>query len=408
MKPFLRIVFLLMALILAGCQPNLLKPAENKIPKTRVLLNEITASDSVLFLGDYTLTSSEARYAFGRRNRKLHILSFDKGFKLFNRNRFFVFGNYDRASFTPASSDSRFVLNGRTYHGGLTLVKNNSHTLLAINSVDVETYLKGVVPAEMPSSDQTYLEALKAQAICARTYTLNRMLSHKNDPFDLFADTRDQVYRGQSAETGLATRAVNLTRGDALMFKDSLAVVYYHSTCGGRTEAVQNVWPTRVYSYLQSQQDVVGDQFSCSVSPMFRWQRRFSLLDLDRSFSKMFGRSLLNQTVTDTTHLHFSAHIIRRTSTGRVDSLKIVYGDTSFVLTGFEIRRFFSVNHKPLPSTLFYLRQKDSTLILWGGGYGHGVGLCQWGAIHMSQMGFKYYDILVNKYFKGTYLKKVY
>ncbi len=399
---------LLFLLVLSGCHQQLLKPGQGKAPYTRVLLKEISALDSLHFQGTYLLNSSEADYEFGRRNRKLKILPFEKGFKLFNANRYFVLGNHDRVTFRPQETDATFLLNGKSYRGGLTLLKSGTNTILAINSVDVETYLKGVVPSEMPSANKAYLEALKAQAICARTYTLKKMSEHKADLFDVHADTRDQVYRGLSAETDLANIAVNRTHGDVLMFNDSLATVYYHSTCGGQTEAVQNVWPNRVYSYLQPQKDVIGDQFACSVSPLFRWQRRFFLTDLDHSFEGMFGHSLLKKTVTDTTRLIFSSQIIERSSTGRVQSLKIMFGDTSFVLNGYDIRRFFTINNKTLPSTLFYLKTDGPVLIIFGGGYGHGVGLCQWGALHMSQMGFKYYDILVNKYFKGTYLKKVY
>ncbi len=408
MKAFLVSFLLIGLLVLSGCHQQLLKPEQSKAPHTRVLLKEITALDSLRFQGTYILNSSEADYEFGRHNRKLKILPFEKGFKLFNANRYFVLGNHDRVSFKPQEADATFMLNGNTYRGGLTLLKRGRDTILALNYVDIENYLKGVVPSEMPSANKAYLEALKAQAICARTYTLKKMLEHKADPYDVFADTRDQVYRGQNAETELADLAVNKTRGDVLMFNDSLATVFYHSTCGGQTEAVQNVWPNRVYSYLQPQKDVVGDQFACSVSPLFRWQRRFFLSDLDHSFEQMFGYSLLKKTVKDTTELIFSSQIMRRSSTGRVRSLQIVYGDTSFVLNGYDIRRFFSTNNKALPSTLFYLRKDGPKLILFGGGYGHGVGLCQWGALHMSEMGFKYYDILVNKYFKGTYLKKVY
>ncbi len=408
MKTFLFIILGFSLFLLSGCQQQLLKPGQTNAPKARVLIKEISTLDSVVFKGTYIFNSSEARYEFGRNNHFISIEPTQNGFKIFNSNRYFVLTCQDRAFFYPKDSQGLFRLNGHSYHGGVVLLKNQANVLLAINSVDLEDYLKGVVPAEMPSSNPSYLTALKAQAICARGYTLKQMEEHRNDPFDVFADTRDQVYLGKNAETDLATQAVDQTRGDVLMFHDTLATIYYHSTCGGQTEAVQNVWPNRSYSYLQPQKDVLGNRFSCSVSPLFRWTRRFSLAELDQSFLTMFGHSLLTRPVSDTTRISFSAQIVKKSNTGRVQSLKIAYADTSFVLNGYDIRRFFSKDNKPLPSTLFYLRKDGPTLIIFGGGYGHGVGLCQWGALNMSQMGFKYYDILVNKYFKGTYLKKVY
>ena len=102
--------------------------------------------------------------------------------------------------------------------------------------------------------------------------------------------------------------------------------------------------------------------------------------------------------------------MLKRTSSGRVAELQITFGDTAFTLHGYEIRDFFKLPQgQSLPSTLFTIKAiSDSLLVINGGGFGHGVGMSQFGAMYMSEKGFKYYDILVNKYFIGTYLKKVY
>jgi len=193
------------------------------------------------------------------------------------------------------------------------------------------------------------------------------------------------------------------------MLNDTLATVYYSSTCGGLSEAVQNVWPGPAYKHLQPGKDLLGDNFACSVSPHFRWKRSFTIQQLDSLFKINFNRSFLDQIVTDSTAIVFGANILERSSTGRVQKMSLSLGDTTVVLSNFEIRKFFSTEQaKTLKSRFFSISDTDSTLVIKGGGYGHGVGLCQWGALNMSQQGFKYYDILVNKYFKGTYLKKVY
>jgi len=408
-KKFIFLLSLSLLFVLGGCHPNMLKKPQAGDPNIRVLITEISQPKTLIFDGTYILTSEEARYEFGKNNSSLTIESLPDGFKLFNGNRYFMLRNRDRVIFRPKDGKSSFRLDGNTFRGSLHLLKNGSKTLLAINHIGLESYLKAVVPSEMPSAKKEYLEALKAQAICARTYALKKMLERKNEPFDVFADTRDQAYNGLAAETDLADLATGQTRGDVLMYHDTLATIYYSSTCGGLTEAVQNVWPDKSFPYLQSQQDVLGDSFACSVSPRFRWKRSFSFKDLDSAFSNTFQQSYLKKNVKDSTQLHFIARVQQRSSTGRVQSLKISYGDTTVVLDGYDIRRFFTKKeYGPLPANLFYLQNSDSLLIIRGGGYGHGVGMCQWGALHMSELGFKYYDILVNKYFKGTYLKKVY
>ncbi len=392
-----------------SCQPNNIIKKTDTSPDIRVLLAEIQQKTTIEFHGTFVLYTEEAAYDFGHKNSSLDVSLIKNGYKLSNPNRIFSFRKEDAVRLAPKDKTAWFTFKNRAYKGGILLSVNKNGLVQVINKINLEEYLKGVVPAEMPSANPAYLEALKAQAVCARTYSLKKMLARKKYPFDLYADVRDQVYAGLSVETPLASEALNATFGDILMYQDTLATVYYHSTCGGLIEAAQNVWHTKKFPYLQAQQDVLGNGFACSVSPLFRWKRVFTLQELDSLFYLRFNRSLLNQVVTDTTHLVFQAQVLNRSAQGRVQKMHLSYGDTSFVLERFDIRRFFSSkNTGALPSLFFELSSNDSTFILTGGGSGHGVGMCQWGALNMSQKGFKYYDILVNKYFKGTYLKKVY
>jgi stage II sporulation protein D len=194
------------------------------------------------------------------------------------------------------------------------------------------------------------------------------------------------------------------------MFNGDLADIFYHSTSGGVLEAAENVWPNYKQPYLQSRQDALGKTFADENSPYFRWSDSLSIGQLDNIFNHRFNKSYINQSVQDTTDLVFETKILKRTSSGRVAEMQISYGDTTFTLQNYEIRKFFSQPQKQiLPSTLFTISSiSDSLLVINGGGFGHGVGMSQFGAMNMSEKGFKYYDILVNKYFVGTYLKKVY
>jgi len=399
----------LFALILGACQPYIVKPGSPDTPSIRVLLGEISTRDSIAFNGSYLLRAAEADYELGSNNSHLIISAIPNGFRLSNPNRIFTFRDGDQIRLSARSPSAVFHYKGRTYTDNVIIIKTSTSNIQLINRVDLEEYLKGVVPSEMPSGKEGYREALKAQAICARTYALKKMLDRKKDSFDVYADVWDQVYKGKGAEKTLASEAIQATSGDVLMYNDTLAAIYYHSTCGGLTESVQNVWPSASYPYMQSQKDIIGSEFACSVSPLFRWKRSFNLSELDSLFYLSYQKSFLNKEVSDTTLLQFKAHISERTKQGRVQKMEISYGDTSIVLNGYTIRRFFAKhNQGHLKSRFFSIESNDSSLVISGGGYGHGVGMCQWGALNMSEKGFKYYDILVNMYFKGTYLKKVY
>lgn len=400
----------LSALLVFACQPYISSgPQPGATPKVRVLIAEIVNPDTVAFSGVFSLAAEEATYTLGKRNNWLKITISANGFRLSNPNRIFSFRNGDRITITPEKAAHYFSLNGLSYRGQIVLVKPTADKLYFINRLGVEDYLLGVVPSEMPATKNEYFQALKAQAICARTYTLKKMLKRKAEMFDVYASVKDQAYRGLSAERPLSTKALSETRGDVLMFKDSLATIYYSSTCGGLSEAAQNYWPGQSASYLQSAPDALGDEFACTVSPHFRWQRSFTINQLDTLFRNQFGFSRLHKPVRDTTNIHFEARVLSRSTSFRVQKMALTYADTTVFLQNFEIRRFFNLPRQGmLKSNLFAIDKSDNHLIFYGGGYGHGVGLCQWGALNMSQKGFKYYDILVNKYFKGTYLKKVY
>ncbi len=402
---------LLLVTLLSSCASLLQqKPQEAKTEDIRILISDKNGRDSLQFAGKYTLHSEEARYEFGDKNQRIFIEPVESGYRIFNENRIFKFNENDKTLFTPADNDGRFKHGGKTYAGALIVAHKEPDKILLINNTDMEWYLKGVVPAEIPSRNGEYMDAVKAQAICARTYAMNRKAARKTQLFHVYGDVRDQVYGGVSNHSKIANMAVDQTRGDVLMYGDTLATVFYHSTCGGLLESGEAIFSAAKQPYLQAGKDALGDHFTCEASPLFRWERRYTPLQLDTMVANYYGRSPLKLPVGDTTTIRFKAKVLKRTSQGRVINMEIGYRDTSFTLSNYAIRRFFKLPGKrDLPSTLFTVsNQGDSLLIIKGGGFGHGVGMCQWGALQMAKQGFKYYDILVNKYFRGTYLKKVY
>lgn len=402
--------FLFFSLFLVSCQPGLIRPPIDSAPQIRVLLKRLQQPDSLILNGEYTLISEEAQYELGQNNKILHIVPLKKNFRLYTDNRSFTFNLYDNIRLHSSSPGASFSLRNKAYQGDLHLGFSEALGVSLINKIDLEKYLYAVVSSEMPSSKKEYFEALKAQAICARTYALAKIKKRKNHLYDVSADHNDQVYGGLHSISALARKAVDRTRGDVLTYNDSLATVFYHSTCGGISESAENIWPGLNPPYLQSRKDVLGNGFSCQSSPYYRWRRVFTMSQLDSLLQTQTGYSLLNKNVKDTTEILFRATVLQRSSSGRVQKMKLEYADSVLFIEKYKIRSFFhDSNGRGLPSLLFNLKSKnDSLLVFEGAGFGHGVGMCQWGALHMSEQGFKDYDILIHKYFPGTRFKKEY
>jgi stage II sporulation protein D len=183
------------------------------------------------------------------------------------------------------SRGQRFLeLGGRAYRGAL-VVRSTGGTLSAVNHVGLEEYLYGVVPDEMPSS--WAMEALKAQAVAARSYAV--VSRRTGGVFDLFSDTRSQVYGGVGSEEARSTAAIEATAGQVLMHDGRVAWTFFHSTSGGRTAAIQDVWNANPIPYLVS----VPDPYD-SLSPHHRWGPfRYSAANLARRLGSLAPRGRL-------------------------------------------------------------------------------------------------------------------
>jgi len=171
--------------------------------------------------------------------------------------------------FIPAFPESFLRLNDRSYRGIFQL-KNTGRGLALINILNLEDYLKGVVPLEMSPGTFNALEALKAQAIAARTYALKNLGRNNNLGFDLTDTQSSQVYGGLSAEHPLSNRAVEGTAGEVITYKGELINALYTSTCGGLTEDAEKIFAGRPVSYLKS--------VSCSYEKQPEWRLETSLV----------------------------------------------------------------------------------------------------------------------------------
>jgi stage II sporulation protein D len=208
------------------------------------------------------------------------------------------------------------ALNGRGYRGSLRVLKQGAKVGV-VNVVDLDLYLRGVVPSEMPKDWAP--EALKAQAVAARSYAVAHL--HNGGGFDLYPDTRDQVYLGIPHEAPATTAAVNATAGQVVLYKGKVADTYFFSTSGGRTASVQDLNPNSpAIPYLVS----VPDPYD-SISPYHNWgPYRFTQRTLGRGL-KVRGRLLDVQTSASTS--------------GRVRSVVAIGSAGQVTVTGPAVRR---------------------------------------------------------------------
>lgn len=282
--------------------------------------------------------------------------------------------------------DLKVSVNGKKYFGGVRVNKNKG-ALTVINLVPVEEYLRGVVPEEMSIS--YHPEALKAQAVAARSYTLKNVGRHKADGYDLCDNTHCQTYEGVDSVSPTTDKAVLETRGEILYFNGAAALTPFHTDSGGMTESNANVWGT-AFPYLQPAEEL--------NKQTEEWTVKLTNTDFSERMGANFG-SLHSITLSN---LMIGKSAVDRTDSGRVKFALVAGSKKTVKMTGIEMRNKFS-----LPSTLFNVKVQSGEVIFEGYGRGHGVGMSQHGANAYAQFGWKY-DKILKHYYKGTEIKKLY
>jgi stage II sporulation protein D len=296
------------------------------------------------------------------------------------------------------------------YAGSLRVLASRSGKMLVVNEVPLEEYLEGVVPHEIGNPGPDAFAALQAQAITARTYAISRIEARRGEPFDVFAGVRDQVYRGKERTHRATSAAVRETRGVVLEHDGRLCRTYYSATCGGHTSDIREVWPQRDNApYLNGSLDRTTrehDSF-CSWIRNFRWRYSFSGKELGRVLRRTLPVEL--GVPAERVGSFVDVRVVGRDPSGRVQSVEIETTEGTFVVEADRIRWVLMVNvdrGRILPSTMFRIdrRVRGGRVVfvtITGGGNGHGVGMCQNGAIGMARAGYSHRMIL-SHYYPGT------
>ena len=316
------------------------------------------------------------------------------------------------------------------YRGSVELIKSSKKSGFSIvNVLDLKNYLRGVVPNEMPVSFG--LEALKAQCIAARNYALKPRISAYNE-FDICDSVACQVYFGAKTEKPLSDKAVEETDGLVALYNGDLILAVYSSTAGGYTESHSyafsspgsKIFPGPDVPYLQAKSDIPdmkplnneedAREFYTTTpetydneSSYFRWTREWTLSE----FTEMLNRTMLEQAAFVKPHFtEFDKFkrlkeikILKRGNSGKVIFLEIITENGSYIV-GKELvlRRLFKKEGKALPSANFVTNleygEDEPIIKFYGGGFGHGVGMSQYGAGKMGQSGMSFTNILQHYY----------
>ena len=288
-------------------------------------------------------------------------------------------------SFTPEGELIR--INGRSYRGRVEVFADRGG-LKVVDELDLETYLAGLINYEI--SAKWHSDAVKTQAVIARTYALYQKRKSKGERYHIEGSTLGQVYKGVNAEDAASLKAVNDTRGQVLTYRGALALTVYHSNAGGRTDASSDVW-SGDYRYLRS----VRSPYDV-VSPDYSWN--FTMP------ASVLGGLLIRggYDIGEPTSIKIKAH----TPGGRARQVRVRgAGGRAIELEAEKFRKI--IGYSALRSTKFKVRRRGDIFVFNGKGSGHGVGLSQWGAKGMAENGYSYRQILKH-YYPGTKLKRVY
>ena len=303
-------------------------------------------------------------------------------------------------------------INGRRYRGDVSLIAGDS-AVSVINRVAVEAYLRGVVPRELGVRGPSERAALEAQAVAARSYAVTR-LGNASRPYDLVATTSDQVYGGVDAENALADAAIVATEGLVLMYEGRVVSAPYFSTCGGSSAEPSELWRSRNEPFLKRVSDQIpgSDRYYCDIAPRFRWERAWR----GDTLTAVVERYLRNyaQVGQEAVGSVRRISVDGRTPSGRVAAIVVETERGQYRVQGNDIRYVLrSPGGELLNSTYFspeVVQAADgrlARLTLRGLGYGHGVGMCQWGAIGRARAGQDFRTIL-RTYFPGTTVARAY
>ncbi|VAX35047.1 hypothetical protein MNBD_UNCLBAC01-188 [hydrothermal vent metagenome] len=313
----------------------------------------------------------------GRRLRKSRVIIQDNGIHI--GRQFYAF---KRLQIIAKKDVTLYAKGKHQRYRGIIDIQIHKNKLMVINVLPLEAYIRGVLYHEVPH--KWPLEVIKAQAVAARTYALYRIEQNKNQFYDVTSDIYSQVYGGRSAERHRTNIAADRTRGEVLMYKGRILPTYFHSTCGGHTEDVRELWKHDLEPLYGAKCDY------CRLSPIYSWKKNFQSKEIQEKLNQQGYKVGLIEEIK----------ILSKNKSGRIKMLKITDRDGKVIeISGIKFRSTLGPNN--LKSNFYDIEMKGYYFDVIGNGWGHGVGMCQWGAHQMAQERLGYKKIL-GFYYPGS------
>jgi stage II sporulation protein D len=305
----------------------------------------------------------------------------------------------------PADAAGLLAFAGRRWRGELRIGVDDGGRLLVVNHAPMDDYLRGVVPLEIGARAMADFAAAEAQAVAARSYAYMHLVG-PGRPYDMLATVSDQVYGGVDAETLLGNQAVENTSGLVLMYEGRVVNAPYHGNCGGFTAEPGDAWRSGPEPYLRRVSDQIPgtERFYCESGPRFRWTRRYTEEELRQSIVR-YLRTVPR--APESVRSVRAVAVTEVTPAGRVAVLTVDTDRGRWTMRGNEIRAALrTTSGEMLYSTYFSVDAVEAggvvqSLELRGGGNGHGIGMCQSGAIGRARAGQDFRTILTT-YYPGT------
>ncbi len=406
-------------------QPGLPALDLRREPELRILLSQgISAVELRSSRGFAVLDGGGrelARYGSGRRYHFFHERRYPDRLEVYTdhkrggrRSRAFLRRLPFRGTlFLQPARGGTLTVNGRSYRGRIKL-QRQGRRFNCLNLLPLELYLRGVVPHEIGHLKGSGFEAMKAQAVASRSYAIQRLRDSRGKAWDMVDTVYDQVYLGAKDEWRWANKAIEATRGQVLWAGNAQAEVYYASTCGGATTGIDEVWEHGPVSHLASMRDADARGRSwCRSSKYFRWRYSWSAKELGEILRAYLPQMAKLPAKTRIGHLE-DIRITAFTPEGRAKRLEVITDRGRYVVKGDRIRSALKRDMKgnALRSTFFRLKvERDARgrlarVSAHGAGWGHGIGMCQVGAIARSKAG-QSYDRILEAYYQGTRLKRL-
>lgn len=286
--------------------------------------------------------------------------------------------------FIEADDPESIIINNRKYRGNIEVIKKDNGCLLVVNYIEIENYIKGILYHEV--SHYWPMEALKAQGIACRTYAVYQIEQNSSKDYDLTNDIYSQVYGGKTSERYRTSQAVEQTKGEMLTYKDKIFPAYFHAACAGHTLDADRLWNINMLPLKGTRCNF------CKDSPHFNWHCVLPLREIKNKLAKT-GFKIDN--ITDIA-------VLSRDDSGRIKELKIIGVDKEIKISSKDFRNVLGPNI--IRSTNFEVEIAASDAVFDGIGWGHGVGMCQWGTYFMAKQGYDYRQIL-EYYYPGSEVK---